>query len=110
VKSKKAAIINYYIITNYYIEQSWSVSLKNIGRHNFVHNSHRTQCNPMHATFSRIRPTPIQSNPIHGWIQSMDISGSQGQDFMCPRSLCHDNPTIQQCKALHNIWNGPAHG
>jgi len=57
VKSKKAEI------TNYYIEQSWSVSLKNIGRQNFVHNSHRTQSNP------------IQPNPIHGWIQSMDISG-----------------------------------
>jgi len=52
VKSKKAEI------TNYYIEQSWSVSLKNTGRQNFVHNSHRTQSNP------------IQSKPI----QSMDES------------------------------------
>jgi len=52
VKSKKAEI------NNYYIEQSWSVSLKNIGRQNFEHNSHRTQSNP------------IQSNPI----QSMDES------------------------------------
>jgi len=43
VKSKKAEI------TNYYIEQSWSVSLKNIGRQNFVHNSHRTQSNPIQS-------------------------------------------------------------
>jgi len=52
VKSKKAEI------TNYYIEQSWSVSLKNIGRQNFVHNSHRTQCNPIHGHLWCTLPPP----------------------------------------------------
>jgi len=70
MKSKKAEITNYY-----YIEQSWSVSLKNIGRQNFVY-------------ITIIGPNPIQPNPIHGWIQSMDISewdaASQAIYGLCP--------------------------
>jgi len=44
------------------IEQSWSVSLKNIGRHNFVHNSHRTQSNPIQS----MDESDPWTNPIHG--------------------------------------------
>jgi len=35
---------------------------------------HLTQSSPIHAILPTIRPNPIQSNPIHGWIQSVSNS------------------------------------
>jgi len=73
VKSKKAEI------TNYYIERYWSVSLKNIDRQNFVHNT---------------SSDPIQSNPwmnpIHGhlWLHYNKIYTRKHVDDCRPnRSL-----------------------
>jgi len=80
VKSKKA------VITNYYIEQSWSVSLKNIGRQNFAHNSHRTQSNPI--VFCLLTDVSVTSDGVVSPAASKSLNNYLAC-FKCSARLSH---------------------